>query len=335
MIRTLGSLRAHLQTAIELEHSTIPPYLCALYSIREGTNAGAAAVIRSVVMEEMLHMALASNVLNAIGGSPAIDHPRFVPNYPGYMPHSRDSFLIGLEKFSPSSLETFLKIEMPVKPEAPPQDDRYDTIGQFYAAIEEGLKRLCAGDAGFVKDHSRQVTAEAYYGGGGKLITVTNLDSALAALEQIVDQGEGIQHTILDGDALVHGTAGYAHYFRFKEIALGRYYARQDAVDDPPSGEPLAVDWDGVYDMQPNPRAGAYPPGSALRRKADAFNQTYSELLHKLHTAFNGEPAALMKAVALMYDLKYLAIELMRIPTGRDGQTAGPPFEYVPRSVRA
>jgi len=34
-IRTLEDLRGHLQIAIEVEHSTIPPYLCALYSIEE------------------------------------------------------------------------------------------------------------------------------------------------------------------------------------------------------------------------------------------------------------------------------------------------------------
>ena len=38
-INTRESLCRHLQTAIELEHSTLPPYLCALYSIVEGTNA--------------------------------------------------------------------------------------------------------------------------------------------------------------------------------------------------------------------------------------------------------------------------------------------------------
>jgi hypothetical protein len=332
MIRTIASLRAHLQTAIELEHSTIPPYLCALYSIPEGMNTGAAEVIRSVVMEEMLHMALASNVLNAIGGSPAIDHPRFVPSYPGYMPHSRDGFVIGLEKFSRASLQTFLKIEMPVAPQAPPQDDKYDTIGQFYAAIEEALKRLCVNDEGFVKDHSRQITPEAYYGGGGRLLAVTNLDSALEALTQIVDQGEGIEHTILDGDALVHGAAGYAHYFRFKEIEAGRYYAKDDAVDAQPSGPALDVDWRAVYNMQPNPKASSLPAGSGVRRKADAFNHTYSELLRRLHTSFNGQPAALMQSVALMYELKYQAIELMRIPIDDEGRTAGPPFEYVRRA---
>ena len=60
-----------LQTAIEVEHSTIPAYLCALYSIKDGTNQEAAQIIKSVVLEEMLHMILAANVLNAIGGHPA------------------------------------------------------------------------------------------------------------------------------------------------------------------------------------------------------------------------------------------------------------------------
>jgi hypothetical protein len=69
-IDSTHALRAHLQWALELEHSTIPPYLCALYSIPEGSNPEAAEVVRSVFMEEMLHMTLVANVLNAVGGSP-------------------------------------------------------------------------------------------------------------------------------------------------------------------------------------------------------------------------------------------------------------------------
>ena len=74
-ITTLNDLRAHLQWAIELEHATIPPYLCALYSIKPGKNTDAAAAITSVFVEEMLHLTLAANVLNAIGGAPVIDAP--------------------------------------------------------------------------------------------------------------------------------------------------------------------------------------------------------------------------------------------------------------------
>ena len=40
-ISNLDELRDHLQTAVEIEWSTIPPYLCALWSIEEGTNVEA------------------------------------------------------------------------------------------------------------------------------------------------------------------------------------------------------------------------------------------------------------------------------------------------------
>ena len=45
-----------------------------------------AQTLQSVVMEEMLHMVNAANVLNAIGGAPFFDHPAFIPTYPLVMP---------------------------------------------------------------------------------------------------------------------------------------------------------------------------------------------------------------------------------------------------------
>jgi rubrerythrin len=69
-IATLESLREHLQWAIELEHSTIPPYLCALYSLDSDRNPEAADVVSSVMVEEMLHLTLAANLRNAVGGRP-------------------------------------------------------------------------------------------------------------------------------------------------------------------------------------------------------------------------------------------------------------------------
>jgi hypothetical protein len=45
-----------------------------------------AELIRSVVIEEMLHMALSSNIPISIGGAPKIDRPAFVPSYPGPLP---------------------------------------------------------------------------------------------------------------------------------------------------------------------------------------------------------------------------------------------------------
>ena len=51
------------------------------YSIIDQSSF-AATTMRSVVMEEMLHMVNAANVLNAIGGTPFFDHPDFIPKYP-------------------------------------------------------------------------------------------------------------------------------------------------------------------------------------------------------------------------------------------------------------
>jgi hypothetical protein len=336
-IKTVKSLRQHLQTAIELEHSTIPPYLCALYSIEEGSNPYAAQVIKSVVMEEMLHMILASNVLNAIGGKPSINHSRFIPEYPTYLPHSDKAFMVNLEKFSPKAVETFLNIERPAAPDAPPEPDNYQTIGQFYEAIEQALIELSQKDNIFTGEARRQITPEYYYGGGGGIIAITEnkqprvaLEKALAALREIVGQGEGVHHTIFDGDHRLFGEeVEYAHYFRFNEIKEGRYYTNQDTPLTGPTGKPFPVDYKKVYNMRPNPKMKDYPRGSEVRQKMLKFNRIYMSLLNDLHTALNGQPETLMNGVIKMYDLKYEAVELMKIPVGKDGATAGPSFEYV------
>src|SRR5215212_9757329 len=112
-VASLESLREHLQWAIELEHFTIPPYLCALYSLDPDRNPDAVEVVVSVLVEEMLHLTLAANLLNAVGGRPEIDTPRMLLPYPRCLPHSDGSFEVPLARFSPESLEVFLKIELP------------------------------------------------------------------------------------------------------------------------------------------------------------------------------------------------------------------------------
>jgi len=330
-IRTIDGLRDHLQTAIELEHSTIPTYLTALYSIKDGSNTFATQTILGVVIEEMLHMVQAANILNAIGGSPAINTRDFVPEYPTYLPHSNDAFLVPLQKFSKDTISIFLKIEQPKKPLAPPEADHYDTIGQFYAALRHGLTYLDYTTPGgiFTGDPSRQIGPEQYYGSGGKLIVIRSLADAKLAINEIVGQGEGMHGSIIDPDHAVFGQdIEYAHYFRFNEIMMERRYLPTDKPKDPPSGPDVAVDWDAVYNMAPNPKMGNYPKDSQLWQKTYEFNKTYMALLTSIHNACNGQPNLLMQAVPLMYDLKYKALELMKMPLG-NGQTAGPSFEFV------
>ncbi len=298
-------------------------------------------------------------MLNAIGGEPSINAPRFVPDYrnrdvpgardhrtgvegaalPIITEHTDPPFRVSLEKFSPDAIATFMRIEQPDPPKyANPENP--DTIGEIYLAIENALRNLDyearqRGENLFDGDPSKQIQPDTfYYGGGGKVIVVCDLDSALGALEQIVEQGEGYEvkdhTTIWDGDHRRFGQEEeVAHYYRFQEIHLGRQYQHGDTKASGPTGEALEVEWDKVYNMRRNPKIELYKEGSELRRKSVEFSRCYTQLLDGLHVSFNGEPHRLIEAVGLMYDLKYQAVALMKIPVG-DGQTAGPTFQRWP-----
>ena len=144
-IANLEELRVHLQFAIGLELATIPVYLTGLYSIVDGENTVASRVIQSVVVEEMLHMALAANVLNGIGGVPSTAD---VPNLGNPIPKFPTDvfFLPGLGKldlagFSKESIQTFINIEKPEPRCATLPETGYSSIGTFYEAIKEGIKQ--------------------------------------------------------------------------------------------------------------------------------------------------------------------------------------------------
>ena len=94
-IHSIESLRHHLQHAAVVELSTIPLYLYAAYSIKTSgydqwaPGISAFRAIRSVVIEEMLHLALARNLLVAVGGGDdfKLYDPAVVPKYPEAMLH--------------------------------------------------------------------------------------------------------------------------------------------------------------------------------------------------------------------------------------------------------
>jgi hypothetical protein len=342
-ITTVETLHQYLYAALQLEHATIPPYLTALYSIHPGTNLDAVMVIRVVAVEEMLHLTLAANVLNATGGTPDLTGPGFVPSFPAYLPDAEDDFQVDLQRFSPDAVETFLKIERPGEaPEeearvrahdgprsllAAPGDDsmRFFSIGEFYEEIRRGLDHLHGelGDDLFSGNPNRQVTPEYYYSGGGEIIPVSDLASASAALELIAEQGEGLGGKIYDEEGEI------AHYYRFEQLKLGRYYQPGDAAGSP-SGPELSVDWDAVYPVKTNTVLDDLRAVPELHASAAAFNARYSDFLGLLTRAYTGEPPLLIDAVAEMFRLRDLMLSLIRNPMpGADGLTVGPTFEIA------
>ncbi len=348
-IETVEDLYNYLYVAIQLEHATIPPYLTALYSIHPGTNLDAYNLIRVVAVEEMLHLTLAANMLNAVGGNPDLTGEGFVPIYPAYLPDGETDFKVGLEKFSMSAIDTFLNIERPAVVDSrnikrsgllkisrknisilpsfkssAGEELHFHSIGEFYNAIAEGLKKLTkelGEETVFCGDHSRQITAEYYYSGGGEIITVNDLDSALAAIRLISEQGEGYEGGIFDYEGEL------SHYYRFQQIKLGKYYHKDDKPGHP-SGEDLSIDWDAVYPIQSNARMEEYPKDSELYDGAYEFNKFYKKFLKELTVALNGKPEMLLPAVGAMFRIKEMSYQLMRNPfPGKEGITGAPTFQ--------
>ena len=159
------------------------------------------------------------------------------------------------------------------------------------------------------------------------MIPVTDLASAQAAIRVISEQGEGVGGGIFDFEDEI------AHYRRFEQLLLGRYYLDGDAPGSP-SGGPLDVDWDAVYPIMTNARLTDYPEGSELRAAAVEFNSYYAGFLGRLTRAFQGEPGLLIEAVGAMFRIKELACQLIRQPIdGTVGLHAVPTFEIPPRRM--
>jgi hypothetical protein len=199
---------------------------------------------------------------------------------------------------------------------------RFFSIGEFYEEIIEGLEQLAAADPGlFCGDESRQVGPEQFYSGGGAIIPVRDLDSACRALRFIAEQGEGLSGGVYDADGEL------AHYYRFRQLQIGRYYQPGDQPDSP-SGARLDVNWDQVFQVKLSARLSDYPAGSALAAAAEAFNADYRTFRALLTAAFNGEPDRLQEAVWHMFRLRDGFNRLIRNPLpGSDGRHAAPTFE--------
>src|SRR3712207_1584418 len=139
-----------LQQAIAVEFGTLPPYLYAMFSIPPGENVAAAQLIKSVLLQEMIHMALACNILNAISGTPKLVPPVY-PGTLGDIGPDGKVLTVDLLPFSPAAMEQGMKIEQPAeKPEYPVVKSAAFgeaagpamTIGQFYAMIDDFLATL-------------------------------------------------------------------------------------------------------------------------------------------------------------------------------------------------
>lgn len=245
---TPDNLGDAIQQAIEIEIATIPVYLYTYYSIirtpdqdaisgslaqalvRSGqpldvANAAAldlsaeimvyankaGALIMSVAIEEMLHMALSSNLKQALAGLPQLVG-KSPSVWPACLPGHEPEFPIDRAPLSLNQLMTFLKIESPDPLPDPlllQTPIPYKTIGLFYKMIKDCIEQ---NDLTYKTFLPQLIPGKGYYANNnidtlyynkehkpqfvnaddsGDLIFVEDRESACKAIDTIVEQGEG------------------------------------------------------------------------------------------------------------------------------------------------
>ena len=178
-----------------------------------------------------------------------------------------------------------------------------------------------------------QISEQYYWAGEGKPIVITSLANAIAAIEIIIVQGEGSSDTYFKGDqAFFNKDYKLPHFFRFKEIAIGRYYQQGDNLREAPRGEKFSVDYTETYPLKINAKSSDYAEGTNLRHLNNTFNLNYSIMLYQLQEGFNGTPSLFYTAIMNgMHNLSSIAMEMVVLPIKNDPEQRNgcPTFEWI------
>jgi hypothetical protein len=348
-----------LTEAAQIEHLAICEYLYMAFSMKLDASDGlsepqaAAAqrwerVISGIAAQEMLHLTLVNNLLTAIGGCPYFGRPFF----PIMIKYFSPPMAMRLIPFGLEALKHSLFFERPEGvnvadvPEdvafayglIPAQDEpdgiipnalAVSTIKGLYYAVKDGLRMLVekCGERGTFVGPPRAQATQAYFG-WKELVPVTNLESALAAVEVIVEQGEG---------------GGGVHRAESHFGRIARVTAELMKIEH---ADPAFTPAHPVVPSFVRPLSAE--PGAVLiqnhttRAVAELFDASYEVLLQFLTRFFihSHETDAMLHALAdAAVDLMYSAIRplgrlMARLPVGdhQPGLTAGPAFEVYPTS---
>jgi hypothetical protein len=255
-----------LTEAAEIEHGVMCCYLFAAFSLKNGTDEGVtdaqlrkirkwSRLLRGVAIEEMLHLGAVCNLLTAIGGAPHLRRP----NFPIRMDR-RGGFHLRLAPFSLETMEQFIAIEEPdelvghggkIERSLPVQvqprlsdifasEREYHTQGRLYRGIEDGFVYLAQkyGEKKlFISQPEVQTAAPLHFESLPQLTPVTDLASALEAINVIVVQGEGASRDTPD-----------SHYSKF--MMIWREY--KEALAEDPGFQPTRPVLANPYALPPS-----------------------------------------------------------------------------------
>lgn len=322
-VKDLEWIKKSLQSAVELEFSTLPLYLSAMFSL-EVQNYSAYNIIRSVAMEEMVHMSIAANMLAAMGGSPAIKNIKVAYPTRGLPGGCEPDLSIGLANFSKNQLKNFMRIEVPeclVGDLALPA--KYPTIGVFYKSIKAAIRK----NEDAVRDAVKKGGPANQVGdniGFTKFIYDPNKDPIKMfcnGINEILEQGEGA-----DAKDLLTSPdfeTEESHYAKFAELYYGATYKKPKAIkkvtkeNEPKFFKGTPISWPKVINTLCVPADGYAkilaldPAAKDVSTALVAFDTAFSEMLSILDTVWNGPAATSWKslgaAVHKMVDFRVLS----------------------------
>src|SRR5437763_9431727 len=329
-------------------------YLYAQFSLKRGPDEGVSpnelehmqaweTTLIDIAKQEMLHLALATNILTAVGAAPHFERPNFPILTRWYPPDVQ----IALVPFGERALRHFMYLERPEgmaledaegfaalgrmqplrgeDPQVPAAPEDWPTGGPLCRGIERGLAHLVDryGEAGvFIGPPRAQATTQVFE--WPQLTAVTDLASASQAIEVIVEQGEGAR-----GDWV------NSHFGKF--VGILEDYLALRAAD--PSFEPARPVL-AVYGREPpDVESVALIDDALTSRVADLFNAVYEVILQLQSRYFvhHGETPDELETLAktvkhlMNWVMRGLGPILTSLPVGPrfPGRTAGPAFEIV------
>ena len=342
-----------LGKAAALEQLVMCQYLYAACSMKDRDDEGLTPEqleatrrwrreIINIAEQEMLHLALVQNLLTAVGAGSALERPNFpLP------PHAYPAGIrMELLPFDEQSLRHFIYLERPegldmadqdalaaVEKAAPlplatedeigPRLQDFATIGELYRAIEIGFDHLAEkiGESRlFLGPPGAQATSRDFW--FPELVPVTDLASAHAAIDTIVEQGEGAR-----------GEWRNAHFGRLVAVLDDFLDLRDHGPSFEPSRPVLPACVREREDGLPIPIISE----PFTSRSVDLLNAVYEVILQLLaryfaHTDETDDQLGVLAevAVALMKNVvKPVGGLVTRLPIGPEypGRTAGPTFE--------
>ncbi|AJA09514.1 hypothetical protein SKP52_13130 [Sphingopyxis fribergensis] len=326
-----------LYEAAELEQNLLCTYLYAAFSLKDGEGEGLTAAeavavagwrraILNVAIDEMSHLVAVWNITSALGGAPRFGRANF-PLDAGYLPAG---ISVKLAPFSPAVIQHFIFLERPegasepdgegfavpnppprtpLVPNLTPSGYDYATIGTFYQMIEADLRAFVDAvgeDAVFCGDPSLQISQSEVNLAGAR--PVTDLESALAALTEIIIEGEG---------APAHREN--SHFQRFLNVR-SEMEALSAANPGFAPAHPAAIN--PVLRKPPQPEGRVWLEDKDAIATVDLANAIYTLALRLLAGAFavpheNSEKALYIGcSLGLMHALTAVAERAARLPAG-------------------